>query len=276
MVVGIYKITNIIKDKPYIGQSKNIKKRWEKHRNYTSGSRAITSALKLYGLDNFTFEIIHRCIVDDLDKWEIHYIKKYDSLSPNGYNLTTGGRRPVWSKVSRDRLRNAKLGKKASSATRLKMSIARRGIKRSKESIEKTRQFHIGRKRTKLTCQNIRRSLLGRKLSRQHKINIGKGLLGRKHSPEAILNMKKPNTEQHNKNISKGLKGKPKSVEHCKKNGESHSKKTLQFTLENVFVKEWNSATEASIYYGCSRTSICKACGGKTKTSKGFIWKYKS
>ena len=98
-MVGIYKVTNKINGKVYIGQSINIKARWTKHRNnpFNPESEQYNSpfykAIRKYGLSNFTFEILEEIHKEDLDKREIYWISFYDSNNPEkGYNLTPGGR----------------------------------------------------------------------------------------------------------------------------------------------------------------------------------------
>ncbi len=108
MIGFIYKITNSINSKIYIGQTtQSIKKRWCLHKKSES-CRAISSAIKKYGADSFKIEIIEECkTLQELNDREAYWIKEINSLSPNGYNLTTGGN-----------------SKTASVETKLKMSEA--------------------------------------------------------------------------------------------------------------------------------------------------------
>lgn len=53
------------------------------------------------------------------------------------------------------------------------------------------------------------------------------------------------------------------------------SKKTLQFDLNNIFIKEFNSLTEASEYLDCRKSSLANAMKKKIPKFKGYIWKYK-
>lgn len=88
MDIGIYKIENLINHKIYIGQSTHIKKRWKEHCRYSANS-LIARAIKKYGKDNFSFSIIE--LTDDvsnLNELEAKYIRLYNSLIPNGYNIT--------------------------------------------------------------------------------------------------------------------------------------------------------------------------------------------
>lgn len=95
---GIYKITNQINKKVYIGQSRNIKERWKNHRvrsnNFTEEDKSTSllyRAIKKYGISNFTFEVVEECSINQLDEKEKYYIKFFNSYGENGYNLTEGG-----------------------------------------------------------------------------------------------------------------------------------------------------------------------------------------
>lgn len=89
-MIGIYKITNKINGKSYIGQSIHIEERWKEHIYNPSKSSLIKLALQKYGINNFTFEVIEECDENELDEKEIYWIKYYDTYY-NGYNLTLGG-----------------------------------------------------------------------------------------------------------------------------------------------------------------------------------------
>jgi len=93
----IYKITNKLSGKMYIGQTvQKLSDRWSDHSRPYSGQHAhksaISSAIKLYGKENFTIEQIDSAqTVEELNIKEITYIKALNTLSPNGYNLELGG-----------------------------------------------------------------------------------------------------------------------------------------------------------------------------------------
>lgn len=95
-MIGIYKIVNQINKKVYIGQSVDIEARWKKHKNTYKNQNAheynyhIYRAMRKYGVENFTFEIIEECTASELDDKEKYWIKYYDSYK-NGYNETEGG-----------------------------------------------------------------------------------------------------------------------------------------------------------------------------------------
>lgn len=95
-MTGIYKITNLITNMSYIGQSLNIEKRWneEKRRAFLENDRSynypLSKAFRKYGLKNFSFEILEECSQDLLNEKEKFYISKYNTFY-NGYNQTLGG-----------------------------------------------------------------------------------------------------------------------------------------------------------------------------------------
>lgn len=91
MTIGIYQIINQINNKSYVGQSRNIEKRWSDHRA-SNLDYPLYRAFKKYGIENFSFYILQECLPEDLDRKEIHWIKKMNSLSPNGYNILDGGK----------------------------------------------------------------------------------------------------------------------------------------------------------------------------------------
>lgn len=86
MSIGIYKIENLINGKIYIGQSIHIQRRWIEHCQPSSDS-LISRAIKKYGKKNFSFQIIKECSQEQLVKFQSFYIKYYNSLIPNGYNI---------------------------------------------------------------------------------------------------------------------------------------------------------------------------------------------
>ena len=90
----IYKITNNINGKVYIGQTtRTIKDRWKQHINDSKSKTNLPyfhKAINKYGPENFSIEKIIEAPQSELDELEIFYIKKYDSYN-NGYNMTLGG-----------------------------------------------------------------------------------------------------------------------------------------------------------------------------------------
>ena len=97
-IPGIYKITNLINGKNYIGQAKNLKDRLSSHYfTYKRGDNKrmiLYKALTKYGIENFSVSIIETIKEYDiviLNKLEIKYIEEFNSFGPTCYNQTKGG-----------------------------------------------------------------------------------------------------------------------------------------------------------------------------------------
>lgn len=96
-ICGIYIIKNDINSKVYIGQSINIHKRIQEHfwkstcTKDVSYNSALHSAIRKYGKEHFYWEVLEECEASLLDEHEKKYIELYDSISPNGYNILSGG-----------------------------------------------------------------------------------------------------------------------------------------------------------------------------------------
>ena len=91
-MTGIYKFTNKLDRKVYIGQSVNIKKRYRAHINRINDNSYFHNALKKYGIENFDFDVLIECSREALNYWEKFYIRYYYSNHHDyGYNETEGG-----------------------------------------------------------------------------------------------------------------------------------------------------------------------------------------
>lgn len=92
-VSGVYKITNKINGKCYIGESVDVFKRFSDHKNPKNLKThyKIYRAFAKYGIENFSFEILSKCPKEYLGKLEMFFIKHFDSVN-NGYNITQGGK----------------------------------------------------------------------------------------------------------------------------------------------------------------------------------------
>ena len=209
---SIYKITNTVNGKSYIGQTRHDaeKTRIRCHLNGDSkGSRLVKRAIEKYGKDAFAYEILHDGIIPEfLDDLEIEAIKKFNTIAPQGYNLTAGGE-----------------GGSPSEETRRKMSEV--GKSRTVEHRRRLSEAQTGRKHSEETKRKISEAVKGEKSP----------WYGRKHSEETKRKMsetKKGRTlsEEHRRKLSSKLKGennpnygKPLSEEHCRKLSEAHKGK---------------------------------------------------
>lgn len=118
-ICGIYCIENLINNKKYIGKGVDTYGRWQSHKSTLNNNKHFNEYLQRawnkYGESNFKFYVIERCNKNNLVKREIYYIKKLNTKSPNGYNLTNGG--------------EGTFGYKHSKETKKKISISAMGNK---------------------------------------------------------------------------------------------------------------------------------------------------
>ncbi len=207
----IYSITNKVNEKKYIGKTTvSINKRWTQHKS-VSGCKAISAAIAKYGKENFTIEEIDTaCTEKELCRKEVDWIRKLDTLSPNGYNLTEGGEGAKHSKQTRELLSKKLRGRKHSEEAKQKISNTLTGRKMPEE--QRLRMF--GRKLTKKHREAISAGNKGRGVSEYTKKKISTSMTGRKRTPlttehkrkisDSLTGIKRPPfTETHKANIQK-------------------------------------------------------------------------
>jgi group I intron endonuclease len=119
----IYKIINISNGKIYVGQAVSHILNHKRYRPYghegrfrchvseafstkKNQSHYLNNAIRKYGVNDFVVELIECCETEKSDEREIHYIKEFNSLFPNGYNLKNGGSVFTHSDESKKRVSN--------------------------------------------------------------------------------------------------------------------------------------------------------------------------
>lgn len=248
----VYLITNIINGKKYVGQSccEDINHRWNEHKSCKKSSLGvyIYNAYKKHGIKNFKYQIICVCFDEDCDNYEREYIKKFNTLAPNGYNLTEGGRSVKHSKETR--------------------ALISQNVKKSMpERIEKIKQYY----------KEHDHPTKGKKLSEEHKKKVGE------KQKEYWANL----TEEQRDKISQERKARINNTQmndKCKmalENGrhigsESLRKKVGKYTMNDEFIESYSSISEASEKNNIVHSSISKTCRGvfRYKSAGGFKWKY--
>lgn len=102
MTYLVYKHTSP-SGKSYVGLTQNLEGRNKNHRNPNSKCKAFNAAIKKYGWDNFTHEILESSIPSlcEAQSAEIRLIAQHNSMWPNGYNLTEGGEGTEQTEASR-------------------------------------------------------------------------------------------------------------------------------------------------------------------------------
>ena len=96
MIGYIYELKNKINKKSYIGQTIDLKNRISKHKSVAKTKKykdtnQFYNDLSIFGLDNFELNILESCDQNLLDDRERYWIKKLNTIEPNGYNILPGG-----------------------------------------------------------------------------------------------------------------------------------------------------------------------------------------
>jgi group I intron endonuclease len=260
----IYKITNKVSGKCYIGETKeeNPETRWRRHIqsiNRNVGCPALKDSINKYGIDNFKFEVLIICFDKDRFIYEKEYIKKYNSQVPNGYNILPGGEGGGFQ------------GKKHSEKSKKKIS---EGCKKFREN--NPNYFETYRDKLKESMKNIDLSSAV-KNSEKFKKALEEGRIGARAHKDG------KQSEETKQKISNSLLKYFQENEDCRQfNTEKQrlamikavGKSVTQYTISNEFIKEYTSISEAGRTSGVKKSNIQRTLAGSSKTAGGFIWKY--
>ena len=184
---SIYAIIDGTNDFEYIGQTtKAVEKRFKEH---TKADTRIGYAIRAHGKDMFVVVVLKVChSKDELDYWERRLIKSRDSKHPNGYNLTDGGEGGIPCDETRAKMSVTRKGKKKSPETCAKLSVALRGEKNPRYGKKNTPEHqakivasNLGKKRTLEQCANISAALIGKPFTIKRCTNIS--VANRAYSP---------------------------------------------------------------------------------------------
>lgn len=196
--IGIYMIINKVNNKKYIGSSRNLTQRRRSHlyklRHGKHENNHLQNAFNKYGEENFKFDIIEECSIEDLAKKENENIKEWKTLlRDKGYNISPKTGNKEVSQETRNKL--SILAKNRTTEHKKKLAESRRGWNPSKEIRKKMSESHMGYQ-----------------MPQEQKDKISKALKGRKASKEATANMSKARkgriiTKEQKEKISRSLKG---------------------------------------------------------------------
>lgn len=267
----IYKITNMINGKCYIGQTVvGFDRRYSGGLENTHNEH-LKKSIQKYGIENF--EIIKMFDVAfskvELDIKETMYIDFFDSINPNkGYNKSTGGANPLPSEESKLKRSKTLMGHKVSDKTKQKLS------EKAKLRIGENNSFY-GKQHSDETKQKISDANKGRKWSEESKIQMSKNRKGRKSPMDG-----KHHSEETKRKISENhaFKGKerPEISEKMSGKNNPNAKTVICITTNKIF----NTAIEATKYYGINQTGVVDCCKGRQKSAgklpdgTKLVWKY--
>jgi group I intron endonuclease len=291
----IYRIKNKITKKSYIGESKgkDVNWRWNEHKKTiekNKGCPALRDAVKKYGIENFEFSVLIICFDDERFKYEKEYIKKYNSVVPNGYNITNGGEGGGFqgkkhTEQMKTDLRN-KSKQKYIDNPELKTQISERNkiIMKNPEIRDKIKNGLLNSEKWKKAKEENRAgNYKNNKHSEEMKNKISEGVKkhyannqetknkiseGMKKYHANNLNTIIHNQETKNK-ISEGLKKyHEKTIEKDNKLGT----KIKQYDMNNNLLNEYISVSAASRKTSIPKSTILTHL--KKSNGREFIWKY--
>jgi len=264
----IYKITNIITNKCYIGETikPNPEDRWKNHISAIKNNRgcpALQDAVKKYGIDKFTFKVLIICFDEDRFVYEREYIKKYNSVAPNGYNILEGGEGGGFkgckhTEETKEKLRTT--SKKWHSDPVNIQTSKENALKQMKIVKESGIDWGKKVKDSELFSKAIKEGRVG---GRAHK----DGHLDIKTKEKISESLKQYYTHNsgHKQNIISHRTAMAKAAGIC----------VEQYTIEGVLVKTYPSIAEAKREIGVTSSAIRAAIDKPHRTSKGFVWKSK-
>jgi len=213
----IYKTVNLINNKIYVGKDSN------NNSNYLGSGIILKKAIKKYGKENFKKNILESCDLSNINKREIYWIAKLNSINPKiGYNITPGGdgvpkgmftgkNSPHYGKKKpkeeiaclTEAARKHNIGRCRSEETKKKISLKSKGRTHTEETKRKIALANSGEKNgwfgkkrhlSDETKRKISLKMKNRSLSESHKKKL------------SLSHINKILSEEHRKNISLGLR----------------------------------------------------------------------
>lgn len=296
----IYKVTNLINQKIYIGLTQvGVQNRWKRHINtaYSTTSKdynePFKKAIRKYGKDNFSIEVIDTAeTLEELKEKEKYWIKQYNSCiydqSGWGYNATRGGDSPTQDytcvKIKRVNIMTGQIDEHYNSIAQAERKYHRgireifinnattqipKGYTWLKEQ-EKYNQNDMYFK-FNIICQLdlqgklIKYWLNCDQIEKELNINIS--------NIRSCLVGKRDKSHQYQWCYYKNLPNKINKP-YINQNSIKKQKQVAQYDLCNNLLHIWNSATQAANATNTHISKISAVCNGKRKTSNGFKWKY--
>lgn len=276
----IYKISNSINNKIYIGQTKrSIAERFKQHeydychKRYNS---LLHQAMRELGFKNFSIEEIEECPDDLLDEREVYWINYYNSYQ-DGYNLTTGGQKGCsCPRYNEEEIIRLYLKYKSLNKVSKEVGCCRTTVKNvlKRNNIE----WLNTEEATKNACC-LFINQIDPKTNR-----IVNCFRGAKEASEQLKNSSESMIQQCARSEEPLIycgygwvyQGKPIPDFSNAKEIKRQKKPVIQIDISTgKKVNEFDSISEAAKFIGAPNpANICGALKGKTKTAYGYKWKY--
>ncbi len=272
----IYYALNLINDKIYIGQTTgSLKQRKSSHycnAKYDKKNNHFYNALKKYKKADFEWNIIDVAYCkDELDAKECNWIMLFDSLE-SGYNIRKGGSNGKFSDETRKKMSIARLGKspwnkgkKATPEACKNQGIGRLGINKGSKS--------------PFAKAVIQLDLNNNFIAKYDTITEAEKELDISHISCVIIGKRKTAGGFHWKyadGSSKPFQPKKRKIRNILGVNNPRARAVIQLDLNNNFITEYDTLTEASNKTNIKLSNISLVCNGKRrrKTAGGFHWQY--
>lgn len=282
----IYKITNIINNKLYIGQTNNLNRRKREHFNLSPSIveedekiKILYKAMIKYGPENFIFEKIED-LCEDYNEKEKFWIKELNTLAPNGYNMTEGGDAPpVFHGESHPMAAHTLEDVQKVQNLLLTTTLSTKEIANlSNYNISSIRRINLGELwyDDKLAYPLRKEDTF--EYHKERKNNILYDLLNTRLTQKEIA--EKYNVSRTTVTaINRGQNYKQDNVDYPIRKQDCHSKAILMIDRNtHEILREFKDAATAKRELGLvnrADSNIRKCANGGTSTAYGYIWKFK-
>lgn len=251
---GIYTITNLIDGKMYIGRSVNLSIREKEHfadlKDNTHYSDRLQRAVNKYGIENFKFEVLIECDIEQLCSEEHYWCNLLDTHNRDrGYNIapTHPHKKVCWDEESIKKRENTR-----------KENAETRGYYCTTETLKKKSEVAKRQSRAHLSINSLT----------EWRKNNPPAHTGYKHSDEAKEKMR---LRKLGKKASQTAKENMRSAVRVK-----HEKAIIQLTLDGEFIAEYKSIQDASIAVNRNFANISQVCNRKRNKCADSKWVFKT
>ncbi len=241
-MTGIYAIHNIVNDKYYIGQAKDINERWIQHRSRlkcgTHENSHLQAAYDKYQKQNFDFLVVEECNLEELNDKEVYWIEKYNSYY-NGYNQDKGGSGCLGYKHTEDEILKMRMIQNPKAVLQLDMNLNIVGEWMSCSHAGKTLGFSVRGIKACCNRENRQKTIGG--FYWVYKEEYKNGLV----DWEYYLNI-----------------------------NEAKPKRVSQYDLNMNLIKIWDSVHQTKAIGGYSDSTVSMVCNYKRKTYEKYVWRF--
>ena len=276
-IMGIYKITNLINNQSYIGQSVDIYTRWKAHQllgtyqNCQYSNQLYTDIYNL-GLNNFSFEIIEKTSFKELNEKEKYWIKYYNTYE-NGYNLTRGGKgspkydydiiKFLWEQKIPAAIIAEQLGTSSTTINTILKSLGVTTQEKYQQSAERIEQSH----------KPYRKIVYQKDLKTHFTIQIFESVA----AAAKYLNINRATFREALQKHNGEYRNYYWEIDNnsAKKQRDFSAKEVAQIDkITNKIINIYPSVSAAARAVGGAVPNISKACKMSNRTVKGYKWKY--